>query len=464
MAVNPVLSTISVIRRGFVAGLALGLAAMLLSCDSPSAPAPPNVVLIVVDTLRADHLTDGSDGRDTLGPVVALAAQATRFTACYAPASWTRPSVATVFSGMMPARHRAQIGGTNRLNQVIPTLAEVLQEAGFATAGYSANVVVSRKSGFDQGFGRFMDYEGGVQAYPDIGGMMRLARSWVRTAGRPFFLYLQPMNVHGPYRVPPEYQTLLLGRRPSDVFDYQRPPRTTLMEGALDQRAEIDEGYLTSLRDQYDTAVRYSMEKLGELFDEMRRQGSWEESLVILTSDHGEELFDHAGFSHGYTLFEEVVRVPLYVKLPGQTEPAERSDRVSLADIYPTVMEALGLPLPRQLDGRSLLSVGDPDRELVFELNNRERFLGRALLSGSYKLIETVVDYQHHTDEVTLFDLERDPAERENLAPERPELTAALLSRMEEIFTHYESRALPLPEEGDAELDQETLRALGYVN
>ena len=457
-------STISALGSRFAPPLRLGLVALAWSCGPAAGPEPANVILIVVDTLRADHLTDYGHDRDTLGPVAGLASQSTRFTAAYAPASWTRPSVATVFSGMMPARHRAKIGGTNRLNRAIPTLAEALREAGFSTAGFSANVVVSRKSDFDQGFARFMDYEGGVQAYPDIEAMIRLARDWVRTAERPFFLFLQPMNAHGPYRVPPEYQKLLLGRRPSEEFRYQHPPRTTVMEGALDERSEISESYLASLRDQYDTAIRYSMEKLGLLFDDLRRGGVWDESLVILTSDHGEELFDHGGFNHAYTLFEEVVRVPLYVKLPGQREGAVRADRVSLADIYPTVLDVLGLPPARHVDGRSMLRASDADRELVFELNNRQRFLGRALLSGSFKLVETVVDYQHRDNEIALYDLTQDPAERQDLAAERPELVNELRARMEEIFSDYESRALPLPTEADAELDQETLRALGYVN
>ena len=444
--------------------LAAVAVALAPGCAATDGPPRPSVLLVVVDTLRADRLTDYGHDRDTLGPVAALAAQATRFTAAYAPSSWTRPSVATIFSGMMPARHRAKIGGTNRLNRAIPTLAETLGAAGWSTAGFSANVVVSRKVDFDQGFDRFLDYEGGVQAYPDIAAMMRVASDWLKTAPRPFFLFLQPMNVHGPYRVPVEHQTVLLGRRPSSDFRYQEPPRTSIMAGAVELRSSIGETYLTSLRDQYDTAIRYSMEQLDALFSDLRREGLWDETLIVLTSDHGEELYDHQGFSHAYSLFEEVVRVPLYVKLPGQLEPAVRDDPVSLADIYPTVLEVLGLPPVRHGDGRSLLRRGESERELVFEVNNPERFRGRALLSGNYKLIETEVDYQGRSDAVALYDLSRDPDESRDLVNDEPELAARLRARMEEIFAGYEERSLPLPAEGDAVLDQDTLRALGYVN
>ncbi len=439
------------------------LLVVAVGCGRP-APDLPNVVLVVVDTLRADRLDGEGELPATSGPLADLARQSTRFTAAYAPASWTRPSVATIFSGMVPARHQAKIGGTSRLSAAIPTLAEMLGEVGFASAGYSANVVVSRASGFDQGFDRFLDYEGGVQAYPDIEVMMRQARSWLMAADSPFFLYLQPMNAHGPYRVPPEYRRLLLGRPPSDVFDYQRPPRTTLMGGRLRERETIDEAYIGSLRDQYDTAVRYTMEMVADLFADLERLGLWDESLVILTSDHGEELYDHQGFSHGYTLFEEVVKVPLWVKLPHQTQAAVRTDRVSLADIVPTVLEVLGQQVPGHLDGRSLLSPPDPGRELVFELNNRERFLGRALLSGDHKLVETVVDYQGNRDTLTLYDLAADGGETTDIAAGHPELTSELHARLEELFADYRSRAPELPEEGEAELDQDTLRALGYVN
>ena len=135
------------------------------------------MVLIVVDTLRADHLDAYGYERATLGPVESFTREATRYNRAMAPASWTQPSVATIFSGLLPARHRTKLDGSNRLNPVIPTLAEVLSERGYRTAGFSANVHVSRQTNFNQGFESFLDHEGGVLGYPDIETVMRLARS-----------------------------------------------------------------------------------------------------------------------------------------------------------------------------------------------------------------------------------------------------------------------------------------------
>ena len=421
------------------------------------------MVLLVVDTLRADHLSDYGYQRATLGPVESFTREATRYSRAMAPASWTQPSVATIFSGLLPVRHRAKLDGSNRLNQLIPTLAEVLSAKGWETGGFSANVHVSRQTDFDQGFDTFLDHQGGVLGYPDIGTVMRLARSWLQAADPPFFLFLQPMNTHGPYRVPPEYQKLLLDRRPSDEFRYLEHPRTTLMEGVVGLREEIGDSYLDSLEDQYDTAIRYTMERIGRLFDDLRRLELWDDSLIILTADHGEELFDHGGFSHGYSLHREVLRVPLYVKLPGQRAGRVDDAPVSLADIYPTVLEAVGLPPARSLDGRSMLAPGASDRELIFEANSRKRCVARAILSGRHKLIRTVSDYQGRAGVVELFDTVADPMELLDLSAAEPELAARLEGRMDALFAELESRALPLPGERDAELDRDTLEALGYV-
>lgn len=440
------------------------LTCLVVACGGSDQDPRSNVVMVVVDTLRADHLDDYGYERATMGPMRQLSLESTRYSRCYAPSSWTRPSVATIFSGLMPARHQAKISGTNRLNTAIPTLAEVLRDAGWSTAGFSANVVVSKKVDFDQGFETFVDYEGGVLGYPDIERLLSLARSWLFKVDEPFFLYFQPMNVHGPYRYPPEYRRLLLDRAPSTEFEYLKPPRSELMKGALHLRSELSESYRQSLDDQYDTSIRYSMEMLGKLFDDLREAGRWDNTLVILTADHGEELFDHGGQGHGYSLYGEVLHVPLYIKLPGQSEGRTRDEVASLVDLYPTVLDALGLLRAEHLDGRSLLDAGDVGRDLVFETNNAERFKGRAIISDGYKLIERKSSYESYEPKIELYDLTADPGERIDLAAIEPERVAELLERMNSAFARYAERALPVPQEGDADLDQETLRALGYVN
>ena len=447
----------------------VALVAALVGCG-PRTPERPNVLVIVVDTLRADHLTEYGYERETSAALADFLSHADRFERAYAPSSWTRPAIATLFSGLLPVRHQAKIGGTNRLNPGIVSLAEALSGVGYETAGYSFNVEITRNTGFDQGFQSFFDYQGGVLAYPDIAQMVEPAGEWLAEAERPFFLYLQPMNVHGPYQVPPTYLTKLLGYPPSREFGYRRPPLTAIMAGVLELRDQVRPSYLESLTDQYDTSISYTMDQLATLFQQLEESGEYDDTLIVLTSDHGEELFDHQGFSHAYTLYEEVVRVPLFVKRPGQRQGRTIDARVSLADLYPTILEVAGVPSEARIDGFSLVPIlDDPsraeglDRDLIFELNNRKRSFGRGLISGRHKLIHIETDYQGNEDRMFLYDLEADPGELVDLAADEPELVAELRARMDAAFESYAAKALPLPEGPEAEIDEKTLRALGYL-
>ena len=278
------------------------------------------------------------------------------------------------------------------------------------------------------------------------------------------------MNVHGPYRVPPPSQASLLGSPPSREFAYRSPPLTAIMAGALEWRAAVSDSYLASLTDQYDTSIRYTMDSLGRVLGRLRDEGEYDDTLIVLTSDHGEELYDHQGFSHAYSLYQEVVRVPLFIKLPGQTAGGEVDARVSLADLYPTLLAALDLPQERRVDGVSLMPLlRDPgrrsegERELIFELNNEERCAARGLLAGRYKLVHVEVSYEGVEDRLLLYDLVEDPLEQHDLAAELPEVVERLHARMIELFDRYEAQALPLPGGPEAEIDEETLRALGYL-
>ena len=423
---------------------------------------------MVVDTLRADRLGEYGHARDTSGAMGRFFARATRFDAAYAPSSWTRPSVASLFSGLLPARHRAQIGGTNRLNRRIATLAEVLHQRGYATWGASHNVVVSEETGFAQGFDHFLGVEGEVLDYPDLSRMTEGARAWAGGAPEPFLLYLQPMNVHGPYKAPEEVRERFLGRPPSFEFNYYDPLMSAISQGRLEARRGVGGSYLESLRDQYDSAVRYSMDQLATVLEALEARGVADRTLVVVTSDHGEELFDHGGFAHGYSLFEEVVRVPLFVRRPGQQQASVIADPVTLADLYPSILELAGFPPRHAVDGRSFLPLleGSPEveeRSLVFDIRHPERCSARAIRRGRYKMILVESNYEGLENRAALFDLEADPQERRNLVAERPELARELAEELNARLAELEAGALPLPEEGDAVEDQERLKALGYL-
>lgn len=451
----------------------LVLCAALGCRPGAEAPRPPNVVLIVVDTLRADRLPEYGHNRPTSGALAEFLAVAHRFERCYTPGSWTRPSVASILSGLLPTRHRARHGDSDRLSDAVDSLPEVLSRHGWQTVGYSHNINIASSNGFNQGFDVFLGYEGGVLVYPDAEVMARTARHFLRTHGaRPFFLYLQPMNPHGPYRVPPARRDDLLGHPPRTGFTYQgRIYRAIMNEGATDRRGEVTEEMLASLEETYDTAVRYTLDEIAGVLEQLRQADDLDDSLIVLTADHGEELFDHGGFSHGYSLYDEVVRVPLFVKLPGQTGPGRVIEQpVSLVDLHPTILELVGLPAVPDGDGASLArllrgaaSEGPTAREFVFEGDSDKRCVARGILAGRYKLLHIEGNYEGLEDELLLFDLESDPEELRNLAGERPAIAADLRQRMERLFAAAAARALPVEGGPPVELDRRTLEALGYL-
>ncbi len=446
------------------------------ACDpgpaTPERPGP-DVVLIVVDTLRADRLTQYGHSRDTSSHLSRLTDRATRFEDCRSPAPWTVPAVASLFTGFAPGRHRVDAVGA-ALPEHAPTLASDLQRAGWTTGAISFNPHITRGAGFDQGFDEFLGYRGKAGRAPDLRAMTRRALEWVDDAREDgaFFLYLQPMNVHGPYRVPDDARSALLGRPPREGFEFFGPLMQDLMNrGRVERRDEVTAEMLESLGEQYDTAVHHSAVELGRFFAALDERGLWDDALVVLTADHGEELFDHGGFAHRYSLHREVLQVPLFVKLPDQREARIVTEPVSLVDLRATLAELLELPAPASGDGRSLAPMlrGDPipdalrDRPLVARGSNPTRFVGRSIRIADDELIVIERSYEGVENAVRLYDLAADPEQRHDLSRGQPRRVEALRQTLRTV--EEERAAHPLPERRyrlDPAL-RRALEALGYL-
>jgi arylsulfatase A-like enzyme len=451
---------------------ALVLTTGLLACGEPGpergAPRPdgPNVVLIVVDTLRADRLSQFGNPAPTSLALDALASRAHRFDHCFAPAPWTVPSVTSIFSGLLPARHRVDATGAV-LGERFETLAESLKRRGWHTAGFSFNPHISKKAGFDQGFHHFRDFGGTARDAPDLREMVDDALAWVRDEARtPFLLYLQPMNVHGPYRVPEDRADALLGRRPRPGFEFRGRLMKEILGGRLEVREEVTEEIRASLEEQYDTAVRYTSDELGRLIEGLEQAGVFDDSLVILTSDHGEELFDRGGFAHGYTLHREVLHVPLLMKLPGQRTGAMIDADVSLVDLYPTVMDLLGIRFEQEIDGRSLrplLEGGDAEiRPILGQTISPERCDGRTLREGEYELMVIDRNYESDAPGTRLYHIREDPDQRNDLAGAAPDVVQRMRARLEALYRDFGEDAYPRELYELDESTRESLEALGY--
>jgi arylsulfatase A-like enzyme len=460
--------------------VALAAVVAIAACG-PDKADPPSVVLVVIDTLRRDHLSLYGYAKQTSPGLDRLAKESAVFERCIATSSWTKPSTVSLLSGLYPPSHGAK--RNRRASREIEFLGEILQERGYTTAAFSGNPHVSPAFGMDQGFDHFAS--GGsrrAREYPDLTEILDGARDWLEDHSEgPFFLYVHLMNVHGPYRAPPEYRLRFLEEPHAEFVFQNRLWKDIVRRGRLERRADVSQAHLRDLTARYDGAVAYTDAVLMRFVDELREEGILDRSLLVITSDHGEELFEHGGFGHKRTLYGELLEIPLLIRGPGGVAAGRRiGEPVSLVDIPATVLDWLGFLKPEAGavfgdgsfgNGRSLLPLLSgsrkdppfPARTLLAQLD--EVSAGRALLvqEWPHRLLQIEKDYRGRRNEVELFDVAADPDEQVDLAPQREELVAELSARARELRSALEAHPF---EGGLAHPDDDLARqleALGYV-
>ena len=441
----------------------------------------PNVIMVVVDTLRIDATGPyGAAHTGGVSPTPNLdrfAAEGLVFERMYANSTWTRPSMASLFTSRIPSGHGA-VKQEDPLHHDLPHLAKAFSEAGYATAAVVTNVNLAPDFGFDMGFDAYR-YFGPTRPLGATGPAVRLSLiNVVRLlqerltsrlaperfygeapvitrdalelvdgleAGGPFFLWAHYMDPHDPYF-----------RRPYDGYGIARvrtpnPPAEWAHE----------------MRELYDADVGYWDEHFGRLLDGLDERGLLDSSVVLVTSDHGEEFFEHGGWWHGETCHDVVSRVPLIVRLPGGAGGGHRDRRLAqIIDVAPTLLSSARLPVPEGMSGRDLLGADDDgaDRVVVMEEDH-----GGMVLSGvvwdRYKLIRAEPDNPRGFPEFQLFDLERDPGEETNIADTEPRLVEQLIELLERRLAG-EPAAPPASERRTVDVDaalEEDLRSLGYI-
>jgi arylsulfatase A-like enzyme len=414
-----------------------------------SAPRP-DVVLIVIDTLRADHLGSHGYPRDTTPNIDALAAESTRYARAYSHAPWTTPAVAA----LMTSRYPSAFGITSvqsRLPDEATLLPELLLDAGYRTAAFVSHSFVSAKWGFSQGFERFD--ESNVKGHmattsPDIS---ELAIAWLQEqrGEEPVFLFLHYFDPHFGYIDQPDFP--FGGRAP----DYEGPVRSGSFPGMhAKEKQQLSPADIHELRRQYDSEIALTDREIGRVLDALREAGRYESAVVVLTGDHGEEFFDHGSLDHTKTLYDELVHVPLLMKLPGRPAGVIETP-VAHVDLLPTLTDWLDLELPPGARGRSLLEVEDAESRPVFLETKRLRRL-RGVVLNDEKLILDLA-----SGETQLFDLASDPAEQTDLSQERPDRVRTLRALIEAWDGGAATVAVP-PLELDEE-ERERLKALGYL-
>ena len=438
----------------------------------------PHVLLIVIDTLRADHLSSYGYGAIETPHMDALAADGTRYAHMFAQASWTRPSIATILTGLYPSSHGA-MHKADLLPERVETVAEVLARSGYHTAGFPNNINVSPAFGFAQGFAEYHYLAPDLFFYADEAAaeltlysglrlvrerffaryvnvhfyyrpaeyVVERTRAWLDgpSAKRgPFFLYLHFMDPHDPYMV-----------HPFNGVGYARVAMPN-------PKAELADTLLKT----YDGEIAYLDEHIGALVADLKRRGLYDDMLIVVTADHGEEFHEHGGWWHGTTLYDEQIGVPLIVKPPrGGARGRVVDELVTSLDVAPTILRSVGVPPPVAMQGHVLPldTAPAPARDSVYAEEDFEGNVLQAVRTRTWKLISANAGNPRGLAPEELYDLARDSAETKNLAAERPtereEMRAALGRATIKAKEHAGSGA-------QTDVDsatKERLKALGYA-
>lgn len=413
----------------------------------------PLAIVYLVDTLRADHTTPYGYARDTTPELARFSKDAVVFEAAIANASWTKPSVASVFTSLLPGRHRA-VQLRDPLELGLMTLAEMVQAKGFATGAAVANSVIYSEGGnFEQGFDVFAGLHGAGNRPSKLvpaAGVVDAALGWLdERRGFPRFLYVHTMDPHVPYAPPPP-------------FDRRYEPQPTPEHPGADPRSDAKEPLdRERMIAQYDGDVAYGDQEFGRFVRELRARGVYDRALLVFMADHGEEFQDHGGWLHGRSVFDELIRIPLIVKFPGNRDAGRRvAQQVQEVDVLPTVLAALDLPVPGPpaVVGRPVQAVlggGAPEVPAVSEISHRG-FVAHGMRTERDKYVQR---FSPQEDEL-YFELVRDPGEQVNRIQEAGPRARTLRSGVEAAMVANPFRhTLRVAGPGEYEL---TLRTRGW--
>ncbi len=450
--------------------MALVSIAVAIGCQSPNPPVaqntPPvarNLVLISIDTLRADHLGCYGYPLPTSPALDRLAEEGVLWERALANSPWTLPSHASILTGLFPRSHGV-ISSSATLPEQIPTLASVLAAAGFQTLGLVNSPQLLSRHGLDRGFTTFKYFPAREEGrrIRSAHHQVDQAITWLAASEQPFFLFLHNYDVHSAYDPSPEFANIFA--RP---FAGQMQATTAELIAVRQGKTTLSAAALKHVIDLYDGGIREVDSALSRLFGFFESSGLAANTVIILTSDHGEELLDHGGVLHGRTMYRELLHVPLIMRGPG-VAAGRRVDRLAQpSDILPTALAMLGIAAPQKRDGQSLIAATRDQAERILgerwafaEADHNRPEGDNTLAMVQNERFKLILDLS--SDRTELFDHQRDPDERSDLARFEPDTVRHLRSRLDQYLAHGQrqtAEASPL-----SERDREELRALGYLN
>jgi choline-sulfatase len=413
------------------------LAAALLAASCARGPsaaadgAPKRVVFVLVDTLRYDHLGRAGDPRGLTPRLDALAAEGAWFPHALAASSWTRPSVTSMFTGLHPGSHGVE-DGDDGLAPDLPTLAQLLAASGVNCLAVSANANGGRAFGLDRGFAEFrvpLERRGYPDDFEKIPGdvVMKKGLELLEQVGEreSFFLFLHMIDPHDPYL---EHPGLLGGDGPPGRFAGSRRDLKRL--GTTDPAALTEDDY-ERIRWLYAGEVRFADQCIGELLDALAARGWLDDTLVIVTSDHGEELWNHGRRAHGQSLYQELVHVPLILRPPPALGLGGRTvERLAHhVDLMPTILSYFGVPAPLGIAGADLMpAVAGAAHEAPAYVVSQLQHEGVTLECATDFRLKRILEPEPATGapREELYDLAADPGEHAPLQDPPPVRFAAL--------------------------------------
>lgn len=461
-------------------------------------------MLISIDTLRADHLSCYGYHKMTTPNLDRIGDEGVVFENAYSTAAWTPPAHASMLTGLYPSSHG--VVDNNRLSKTIPTLAEVLLKSGYKTAGFVNNSQVGELVGFERGHETFVEVWKGtsgmsiarrgmnylVRNSMELMGINdhgaertnQLAQRWIReNKGNPFYMFIHYIEPHNPINAPHPFKNKYWDNKNNQNIDKEKlylVAHNPLI--CFTNHIRLNEDEIIALKALYDGEVSYLDHKIGELIEFLKRNHTYDQTLIIITADHGEHFGEHGLYSHVASLYEPILHIPLIIKYPEWIDKRARiSELAQLIDIYPTVVEAL------DLDQRFLKGVQGTS---LFETNKTAKYHDCIIAEWEGRIPDFVLKRMKHSDgdpivdkfrepmamireghykyilnskgRDELYDLDNDKREVNNISEKKNEIR----KRLREELTQWQSLNNRVDYEKQSRLDEATkknLKNLGYM-
>jgi arylsulfatase A-like enzyme/cytochrome c-type biogenesis protein CcmH/NrfG len=416
----------------------LWTASLLVICPGLLAESKPplNVVIITIDTLRADHLGCYGYKQIRTPNIDALASESARFERAYTPVPVTLPAHTVIFTGTYPVFSGMHDFSGNKLNPKQPTLASVLKRQGFTTGAVIGSAVLDSRFGLNQGFDFYYDHfdfnrlqESNLEEMERPGNVVAdVALDWLgKNRQNKFFLWMHLYDPHYPYRPPPPYS----------------------------------EQYKDRL---YDGEIAFADVQVGRLISFLKANNIYRNTLIVLTGDHGESLGEHGEKTHGFFIYNATLHVPVIIHLPGSASTKTVSELVSLADLMPTVLQALKVDIPTEVQGRALLPLMLPTKAGESRNLYAETFLPRLHFNWSeLRAVETEKYQFIDAPKPELYDLSKDPGETQNLYADKKAVAEELRNRLTTLIGQYSAGQELAEKTGLDPALMERLKSLGYA-